>query len=109
MLKLLVQRMGLSLRDLLREKGTPYHELGLDVSGGRNPYKKWRQRKERVIRGQLLEDAGRTGPQNRGSKGSPCLVGQLAGSERWIMGIVLIAGQLHCGRMVFWALNNWLL
>jgi arsenate reductase (glutaredoxin) len=30
MLKLLAQRMGLSLRDLLREKGTPYHELGLD-------------------------------------------------------------------------------
>ena len=30
MLKSLAQRMGLSLRDLLREKGTPYHELGLD-------------------------------------------------------------------------------
>jgi arsenate reductase (glutaredoxin) len=30
MLKSLAQRMELSLRDLLREKGTPYHELGLD-------------------------------------------------------------------------------
>jgi arsenate reductase len=30
MLKSLVQRMGLSLRDLLREKGTPYDELRLD-------------------------------------------------------------------------------
>jgi arsenate reductase (glutaredoxin) len=30
MLKSLAQRMGLSLHDLLREKGTPYHELGLD-------------------------------------------------------------------------------
>ena len=30
MLKSLAQRMELSLRDLLREKGTRYHELGLD-------------------------------------------------------------------------------
>lgn len=30
MLKSLAQRMELSLRDLLREKGTPYHELELD-------------------------------------------------------------------------------
>jgi len=30
MLISLAKRMGLSLRDLLREKGTPYHELGLD-------------------------------------------------------------------------------
>jgi len=26
----LIVRMGISARDLLREKGTPYHELGLD-------------------------------------------------------------------------------
>ena len=26
----LIARMGISTRDLLREKGTPYHELGLD-------------------------------------------------------------------------------
>lgn len=30
MLKQLVQRMGIPLRAVLREKGTPYHELGLD-------------------------------------------------------------------------------
>jgi len=30
MLRSLAERMRLSLRDLLREKGTPYHELGLD-------------------------------------------------------------------------------
>lgn len=30
MLKLFVQRIPLSLRDLLREKGTPYRDLGLD-------------------------------------------------------------------------------
>jgi arsenate reductase (glutaredoxin) len=30
MLKSLARRMGFPLRDLLREKGTPYHELGLD-------------------------------------------------------------------------------
>ena len=29
MLVSLVQRMSISLRELLREKGTPYHELGL--------------------------------------------------------------------------------
>ncbi len=28
-LKLLVSAMGISVRDLLREKGTPFHELGL--------------------------------------------------------------------------------
>ena len=27
----LLQRMGISARELLREKGTPYHELGLDA------------------------------------------------------------------------------
>ncbi len=26
----LVRRMGVSVRDIIREKGTPYHELGLD-------------------------------------------------------------------------------
>ncbi len=26
----LIQRMGISVRDLLRRKGTPYDELGLD-------------------------------------------------------------------------------
>lgn len=30
MLMSLVERMGLSIRELLREKGTPYRELGLD-------------------------------------------------------------------------------
>ena len=30
MLMSLAQRMGVSIRDLLREKGTPYHDLGLD-------------------------------------------------------------------------------
>jgi arsenate reductase len=30
MLAQLVARMGISVRDLLREKGTPFHELGLD-------------------------------------------------------------------------------
>ena len=35
MLVSLVQRMSISLRELLREKGTPYHELGLhDLSLG---------------------------------------------------------------------------
>src|SRR4030095_10354641 len=29
LLRLLIDRMGLSVRDLLREKGTPYAELGL--------------------------------------------------------------------------------
>ncbi len=29
MLKNLIARMGLAVRDLLREKGTPYHDLGL--------------------------------------------------------------------------------
>lgn len=29
-LKELIQRMGISVRDVLREKGTPYKELGLD-------------------------------------------------------------------------------
>jgi arsenate reductase len=33
MLRQLVARMGLSLRDILREKGTPYAELGLDDAG----------------------------------------------------------------------------
>ena len=33
LLKLLVARMGLSVRDLLREKGTPFHELGLSNPG----------------------------------------------------------------------------
>jgi arsenate reductase len=30
MLRLLAQRMGFPIRDLLREKGTPFHELGLE-------------------------------------------------------------------------------
>jgi arsenate reductase len=30
MLKALIGRMGISVRDLVREKGTPYHDLGLD-------------------------------------------------------------------------------
>lgn len=30
MLVSLLRRMGISARELLREKGTPYHELGLD-------------------------------------------------------------------------------
>ena len=30
MLRNLIARMGISVRSLLREKGTPYHELGLD-------------------------------------------------------------------------------
>ena len=30
MLKNLIARMGISMRDLLREKGTPYRDLGLD-------------------------------------------------------------------------------
>jgi arsenate reductase len=29
-LKYLIERMGINVRDLLREKGTPFHELGLD-------------------------------------------------------------------------------
>jgi arsenate reductase len=29
LLKQLIARMGISVRDLLREKGTPFHELGL--------------------------------------------------------------------------------
>lgn len=33
MLRQLVARMGLSLRDILREKGTPYAELGLGDAG----------------------------------------------------------------------------
>ena len=33
LLELLVARMGLSVRDLLREKGTPFHELGLSNPG----------------------------------------------------------------------------
>jgi arsenate reductase len=32
MLKELIRRMGCSVRDVLREKGTPYKELGLDDS-----------------------------------------------------------------------------
>jgi arsenate reductase len=36
LLKLLVARMGLSVRDLLREKGTPFHELGLSNPGLRD-------------------------------------------------------------------------
>jgi arsenate reductase (glutaredoxin) len=31
-LRALVQRMGITLRDVLRQKGTPYAELGLDNS-----------------------------------------------------------------------------
>ncbi|SCY35092.1 arsenate reductase (glutaredoxin) [Microvirga guangxiensis] len=30
LLRQLIARMGLSVRDVIREKGTPYHELGLD-------------------------------------------------------------------------------
>jgi len=30
LLKSLITRMGVSLRDVVRAKGTPYHELGLD-------------------------------------------------------------------------------
>jgi len=30
MLKSLIARLGISMRALVREKGTPYHELGLD-------------------------------------------------------------------------------
>lgn len=30
LLKQLIARMGIAVSDLLREKGTPYHELGLD-------------------------------------------------------------------------------
>ncbi|PVE25822.1 arsenate reductase (glutaredoxin) [Microvirga sp. KLBC 81] len=30
LLRQLITRMGLSVRDVIREKGTPYHELGLD-------------------------------------------------------------------------------
>jgi arsenate reductase len=30
LLRQLIDRMGLTVRDVLREKGTPYHELGLD-------------------------------------------------------------------------------
>jgi len=30
LLRQLIARMGLSVRDAIREKGTPYHELGLD-------------------------------------------------------------------------------
>src|SRR3546814_18606389 len=33
MLEQLIARAGLTLRDLLREKGTPYAELGLDDEG----------------------------------------------------------------------------
>ncbi|KRQ08190.1 arsenate reductase (glutaredoxin) [Bradyrhizobium manausense] len=33
LLRQLVVRMGLSVRELLREKGTPYAELGLDNAG----------------------------------------------------------------------------
>jgi len=29
-LRELIEAMGIKARDLLREKGTPYHELGLD-------------------------------------------------------------------------------
>ena len=29
-LQLLIARMGISVRDLVRMKGTPYHDLGLD-------------------------------------------------------------------------------
>lgn len=32
-LRTFVQRMGIPLRDLLRQKGTPYAELGLDDAG----------------------------------------------------------------------------
>jgi arsenate reductase len=30
LLRQLIGRMGVSVRDVLREKGTPYHEIGLD-------------------------------------------------------------------------------
>lgn len=30
LLRQLIDRMGMSVRDVIREKGTPYHELGLD-------------------------------------------------------------------------------
>jgi arsenate reductase (glutaredoxin) len=30
MLKQLIERMGVSVRDVIRVKGTPYHQLGLD-------------------------------------------------------------------------------
>lgn len=30
LLKLLIERMGVSVRDVIRVKGTPYHNLGLD-------------------------------------------------------------------------------
>ncbi|MBD2746032.1 arsenate reductase (glutaredoxin) [Microvirga sp. BT688] len=30
LLRQLIGRMGVSVRDVIREKGTPYHELGLD-------------------------------------------------------------------------------
>ena len=30
MLQLLITRMGITVRDLIRVKGTPYHDLGLD-------------------------------------------------------------------------------
>ena len=33
LLQQLVERMGVSVRDILREKGTPYGELGLGDSG----------------------------------------------------------------------------
>lgn len=32
LLRQLIERMGLSVRDVIREKGTPYHELGLEDS-----------------------------------------------------------------------------
>ncbi|NBJ10587.1 arsenate reductase (glutaredoxin) [Microvirga arsenatis] len=32
LLRQLIERMGLSVRDVVREKGTPYHELGLEDS-----------------------------------------------------------------------------
>ncbi|MPR08973.1 arsenate reductase (glutaredoxin) [Microvirga tunisiensis] len=30
LLRQLIDRMGIAVRDVIREKGTPYHELGLD-------------------------------------------------------------------------------
>jgi arsenate reductase len=30
LLRQLIERMGVSVRDVIREKGTPYHDLGLD-------------------------------------------------------------------------------
>ena len=33
LLKSLIERMGVSVRDVIRIKGTPYHELGLDDPG----------------------------------------------------------------------------